>query len=145
MAIKKKTDPVAPLHPDFAKVVKAFAKDPHITPPGNGKGFGSSALKINGKIFAMISSRDKFVVRLPRERVGDMHLMACDDCTRKHTAFQGFSLSLSVANKSEAKRVFMALAAGGHVGMPLAKTFFSPCFGMLKDKFGVGWMVIVPA
>ena len=78
-------------------------------------------------------------------RVGDTQIMACDDCTRKHTAFQGFSLSLSVANESEAKRVFMALAAGGHVGMPLAKTFFSPCFGMLKDKFGVGWMVIVPA
>lgn len=72
MAIKKKTDPVAPLHPDFAKVVKAFAKDPHITPPGDGKGFGSSALKINGKIFAMMSSRDKFVVKLPKERVAEL-------------------------------------------------------------------------
>ncbi len=77
--------------------------------------------------------------------VGDVHLMACDDCTRKYTAFQGFSLSLSVANESEARRVFTALADGGKVGMPLAKTFFSPCFGMLKDRFGVGWMVIVPA
>ena len=72
MAIKKKTDPVAPLHPDFAKVVKAFAKDPHITSPGDGKGFGSSALKINGKIFAMMSSRDRFVVKLPRERVAEL-------------------------------------------------------------------------
>lgn len=78
-------------------------------------------------------------------QIGETQVMACDDCTRAHTAFQGFSLSLSVANEAEAKRVFAALAAGGSVGMPLAKTFFSPCFGMLKDKFGVGWMVIVPA
>ncbi|MGH8307633.1 MAG: VOC family protein [Gammaproteobacteria bacterium] len=78
-------------------------------------------------------------------QVGENHLMACDDCTRAHTAFQGFSLSLSVANEAEAKRVFTALAAGGRIGMPLVKTFFSPCFGMLKDQFGVGWMVIVPA
>ena len=77
--------------------------------------------------------------------VGDNHIMACDDCTRRQKAFQGFSLSLSVANESEAKRVFTALADGGSVGMPLSKTFFSPCFGMLKDKFGVGWMIIVPA
>ena len=77
--------------------------------------------------------------------VGENQLMACDDCTRKNTAFQGFNLSLTVANESETKRVFTALAEDGSVSMPLAKTFFSPCFGMLKDKFGVGWMVIVPA
>ena len=78
-------------------------------------------------------------------RAGDTQVMACDDCTRKQTAFQGFNLSLSVTDESEAKCVFTALADGGSVGMPLTKTFFSPCFGMLKDKFGVGWMVIVPA
>jgi PhnB protein len=78
-------------------------------------------------------------------RIGDSQIMACDDCTCKHTDFQGFNLSLSVANETEAKRVFTALATGGSVSMPLAKTFFSPCFGMLKDKFGIGWMVIMPA
>lgn len=78
-------------------------------------------------------------------RVGDTQVMACDDATRAITGFKGFRLSLSVANETEAKRVFAALANGGEVNMPLAKTFFSPCFGMLKDKFGVGWMVIVPA
>lgn len=78
-------------------------------------------------------------------RVGDTQVMACDDGTRSTTAFQGFRLSLSVANEAQARRVFAALADGGEVNMPLAKTFFSPCFGMLKDRFGVGWMIIVSA
>jgi PhnB protein len=57
--------------------------------------------------------------------------------------FQGFHLSLTVANEAEADRFFGALAEGGHVQMPLGKTFFSPRFGMLADRFGVGWMVYV--
>lgn len=69
MATRKKTAPLPPLHPGFAKVVKAFAEDRHVTPPGSGKGFGSSALKVDGKIFAMMSSKDRFVVKLPKERV----------------------------------------------------------------------------
>ena len=72
MAIKKKTDPVAPLHPDFAKVVKAFAKDRHVMPPGDGKGFGSRALKVDSKIFAMMSSKGKFVVKLSGERIAEL-------------------------------------------------------------------------
>jgi len=75
-------------------------------------------------------------------RIGDSEVMAADDCTG-HPRFQGFSLSLRVANEAEAKRVFVALADGGQVGMPLSKTFFSTSFGMLTDRFGVGWMVIV--
>lgn len=78
-------------------------------------------------------------------QIGDTVVNACDDATRTMTGFQGFRLSLSVANEAQAQRVFAALATGGEVNMPLAKTFFSPCFGMLRDKFGVGWMVIVPA
>jgi PhnB protein len=52
-------------------------------------------------------------------------------------------LSLTVADDAEAERRFAALADGGQVQMPLTKTFFSPSFGMVADKFGVGWMVIV--
>jgi PhnB protein len=52
-------------------------------------------------------------------------------------------LSLAVANEAEAKRVFEALSDGGQVRMPLTKTFWSPCFGMVADRFGVGWMVTV--
>lgn len=73
-------------------------------------------------------------------RLGDTRVMASDGCG-PGTAFNGFSLSLSVATEAEARRAFDALAEGGQVTMPLGKTFWSPCFGMLTDRFGVGWMV----
>jgi PhnB protein len=38
--------------------------------------------------------------------------------------------------------MFAALAEGGTVRMPLGKTFFAKRFGMVADKFGVGWMII---
>ena len=76
-------------------------------------------------------------------RVGDSVVMASDDCTGKHGGFAGFQLSLSVADEAEAEQRFTALVQGGQVKMPLAKTFFSPSFGMLVDRFGVSWMVIV--
>ena len=60
-------------------------------------------------------------------------------------SFQGFSLSLTVPNVAEADRLFAALGDGGQVQMPLAKTFFSPRFGMVADRFGVSWMIIVAA
>ena len=76
-------------------------------------------------------------------RVGDTTFMASDGkCLGKPT-FQGFSLSLTVANDAEAERKFAALSEGGQVQMPLAKTFFSSRFGMVADRFGVGWMVVV--
>ena len=76
-------------------------------------------------------------------RIGDARVMASDGhCTGKPN-FDGFSLSLSAANEAEAKRLFASLSDGGQVRMPLTKTFFSPCFGMVADRFGVGWMVIV--
>ena len=76
--------------------------------------------------------------------IGETTLMASDGCAAEKANFQGFSLSLSVPSEAEADRVFAALADGGKVGMPLAKTFWSPRFGMLEDRFGVGWMVSVP-
>jgi len=60
-------------------------------------------------------------------------------------AFEGFSLSLTVADAAEAQRRFAALGEGGQVVVPLGKTFFSPQFGMLVDRFGMHWMVLVPA
>jgi len=56
----------------FDAVVNAFAADPKVTPPGKGKGFGSRALKVNGKIFAMMSSRAEFVVKLPSARAAEL-------------------------------------------------------------------------
>jgi len=75
--------------------------------------------------------------------IGDSSVMLSDGhCTGK-TNFSGFSISLTVSSEAEADRVFGTLAEGGKVGMPLGKTFFSARFGMVTDRFGVGWMVIV--
>jgi PhnB protein len=68
--------------------------------------------------------------------------MASDGC-EEGQKFDGFSLSLAVPTEAEANRAFAALSEGGQVKMPLAKTFWSPCFGMLTDRFGIGWMVSV--
>jgi PhnB protein len=76
-------------------------------------------------------------------RIGDSTVMATDGDCQGNVSFQGFSLSLTVPSEAEAERVFAALGEGGQVRMPLTKTFFSPRFGMLADRFGVGWMVIV--
>ncbi len=78
-------------------------------------------------------------------RIGDTTLMASDGRCEGKPNFQGFALSLSVTTEAEADRRFAALAKGGKVHMPLSKTFFSPRFGMVADRFGVMWMVIVPA
>jgi PhnB protein len=69
--------------------------------------------------------------------------MASDGCSTDKPGFQGFSLSLSVPTEAEAERAFKALAEDGQVQMPLEKTFWSPRFGMVADRFGVGWMVSV--
>ncbi len=76
-------------------------------------------------------------------RIGDTTVMASDGRCLGQPNFQGFSLSLTVPDDAEAKRLFAALSDGGQVQMPLAKTFFSSCFGMLADRFGVSWMIIV--
>lgn len=77
-------------------------------------------------------------------RVGGSTLMASDGCA-EGSKFDGFSLSLAVPTEAEAARAFAALADGGQTKMPLTKTFWSPCFGMLTDRFGLGWMVSVVA
>ena len=55
-----------------------------------------------------------------------------------------FPISLTLPDEAAARRAFEALAEGGEVRMPLGKTFWSPCFGMLEDRFGLGWMVTIP-
>jgi PhnB protein len=76
--------------------------------------------------------------------IGASTLMASDGC-EPESGFEGFSLSLALATEEEAAKLFQALAEGGEVRMPLGKTFWSPCFGMAKDRFGIGWMVSVGA
>ncbi len=75
-------------------------------------------------------------------KVGDTLVMASDGMCSGKPEFKGFSLSISVKTEADADRLFNALGEGGQVQMPLGKTFFSPRFGMVADKFGVGWMVM---
>lgn len=76
-------------------------------------------------------------------RIGGATVMASDGRCTGQPNFQGFALSLTMTSEADADRVFAALADGGQVQMPLAKTFFSPRFGMVTDRFGVTWMILV--
>jgi PhnB protein len=76
-------------------------------------------------------------------KLGDQRVMASDGRNEGKPNFQGFALSLAAKDEAEADKLFSALGQGGQVQMPLMKTFFSPKFGMVQDKFGVGWMVLV--
>lgn len=76
-------------------------------------------------------------------KIGDTAIMASDGCGGGVAEFKGFSLSVGTKDETEARRLFAALSDGGQVQQPLIKTFFSPAFGMVQDKFGMSWMVLV--
>jgi len=101
-----------------------FKDSPEPTPPGCGP-------------------QDTNKVMHAQFRIGETVIMASDGRATGQPKFDGFALSLSVKTEAEADKAFNALADGGKVEMPLAKTFFSARFGMVKDKFGVFWMVLV--
>jgi PhnB protein len=92
---------------------------------------------------SMISPGNADKVMHSSVQVGDSTVLMSDGrCTGKPN-FQGIALSISARTEAEADQIFNGLAEGGQVTMPLAKTFFSAKFGMVADKFGVGWMVLV--
>ena len=101
-----------------------FKESPEPTPPG------------------MLSPGFEDKVMHASFRIGGNTLMASDG-TEPGSTFAGFSLSIAVPTVADADRVFAALADGGQVQMPLDKTFWSERFGMLTDRFGLGWMVSV--
>ncbi|HVU89328.1 MAG TPA: VOC family protein [Pirellulales bacterium] len=76
-------------------------------------------------------------------KVGDTIIMASDGRCGGNPVIQGVSLTITTDTVDQAEKIFGALAAGGQVQMPMTKTFFSPRFGMVADRFGVGWMIIV--
>ena len=90
----------------------------------------------------LLVSQDVTAVVVPGTD-GEMTVMASDGCDSRSN-FDGFRLALSVPTETDADRVFNALSDGGTVDMPLVKTFWSPRYGMVTDKFGVAWMVMVP-
>lgn len=75
-------------------------------------------------------------------RVGEVRILASDGMCAGATRFDGFGLALSLPDAAAAERAFGALGQGGEVRMPMARTFFSPAFGMVADRFGVLWMVM---
>jgi PhnB protein len=92
---------------------------------------------------SMISPGSEEKVMHSAVQVGDSTVLMSDGrCTGKPN-FNGIALTISAKTEAEADKLFNGLAEGGQVTMPLAKTFFSPKFGMVADKFGVGWMVLV--
>ena len=76
-------------------------------------------------------------------RIGETTIMASDGRCGGKPSFEGFSLSIIVSTEAEAEKLFLALEDGGKVQAPLVKTFFSPRFGMVLDRFGVMWMILV--
>lgn len=74
-------------------------------------------------------------------RVGTSVLMMSDGMGTGGPSFKGFALSVTQPDEAATQRVFAALGDGGQVSMPLGPTFWSPCFGMVKDRFGLEWMV----
>ncbi|REJ76203.1 MAG: VOC family protein [Acidobacteria bacterium] len=71
-----------------------------------------------------------------------IHFMAADSMPG-HEAPAGSNIDLSVMHEDadEQARVFEKLAEGGEVKMPLQDTFWGAHFGMVKDRFGIGWML----
>ncbi|WP_395738491.1 VOC family protein [Prosthecobacter sp.] len=77
-------------------------------------------------------------------KVGSSVILASDGCGGEESkGFRAFSLSLALPDAAATDRVFSALAEGGSVNMPLGETFWSSRFGMLQDKFGMGWMITI--
>lgn len=77
--------------------------------------------------------------------VGSMTLMGCDAPKGREEALGGFQVSIDSTDEAEVRRLFTTLSEGGSIQMPLSPTFWSPLFGMLNDRFGVGWMVSIPS
>ena len=75
-------------------------------------------------------------------RIGGTLVMLSDGRAEGKPKFEGFFLSLDPKTEAEAEKMFTALSQGGQVQMPLTSTFFAKSFGMVADKFGMGWMII---
>ena len=92
---------------------------------------------------SMVTAGQENKVMQGEFQVEETVILASDGRCMGKPSFQGFALTITADNDADAKRIFNALGDGGQVQMPLEKTFFASLFGMVADKFGVGWMVIV--
>ncbi len=92
---------------------------------------------------SMVTPQNADKVMHSQFQIGDTTVMASDGRSGGQPNFHGIMLSISANSEADADKLFAGLADGGQVQMPMGKTFFSPRFGMVADKFGVGWMVLV--
>jgi len=92
---------------------------------------------------SMITPGNENKVMHSQIQLGDSTVLMSDGRCAGQANFHGIALTITANSEAEADRIFAGLADGGQVQMPLGKTFFSPRFGMLSDKFGVGWMILV--
>jgi PhnB protein len=93
---------------------------------------------------SMLSPGSENKVMHAQFQIGETTILTSDGRNKGQPKFDGFALTIAAKDEADADKMFGALADGGQVTMPLAKTFFSPRFGMLADKFGVNWMILVP-
>jgi len=94
---------------------------------------------------SMVRPGDENKVMHGRLRIGEPTVLVSDGQCGGHASFEGFSLSLTAPNDADAEKLFAALSEGGQVQMPISKTFFASRFGSVADRFGVSWMIYVPA
>jgi PhnB protein len=92
---------------------------------------------------SMISPGSHDKVMHAAVHIGETQILMSDGRCLGKPNFQGFALTITAPDAAEGERRFNALAEGGQVQMPLAETFFASRFGMVADKFGVGWMILV--
>jgi PhnB protein len=84
-------------------------------------------------------------IRFAELKVGEFTLLGNDLSSESYQPLQGFSVALHLPSAAEARRVFSALAEGGRITVPLAEVEWSPCFGMVTDRFGVPWLILALA
>lgn len=92
---------------------------------------------------SMISPGSEEKVMHSSFRIGETTLLASDGRNQGQPSFEGFALTLRAPTEAEAERLFTSLSDGGQVQMPLTETFFARRFGMVADRFGVSWMLLV--
>ena len=76
--------------------------------------------------------------------LGSYELMGADVAAERE-APRGFFVYFAVDERADAERIFTALADGGRIVMPLQATFWSPCFGVVVDRFGTPWEITITA
>ena len=131
----------------------------HITPYLGFQGTCEEAFKLyekvlNGKItFKMTYGESPMADQMPPDhrnrimhislQVGDETISGSDAPPQHYSKPEGFNVAISLKDAAEGERIFKELSAGGQVQMPFQKTFWSPGFGMLVDRYDIPWMVNV--